>query len=521
MSEKRRRLRRPALCCVVLIAAYIAGSLTLPFLPLPKVGETYMAAWKKTAAALRRKAAPAQRAMIVETPREALDIRLRLLERAKTRIIYSTFDFREDESGTIVAASLWAAAERGVGIKLLVDGMNGASDMLGHDIFALLGAHPNVEIRFYNRPSIWKPWTFNGRMHDKYMIIDQEFLLLGGRNTSDLFLGEADNRHLSDDREIMVWLPEAEAGGAAAADFRQAAAEPETATDLRQAPSAGQAAGLTAAPSARPALRQLEDYFNSVWELPVTGMAFEAGLDDRERASARGKLEEVYATQKALAPELYDPSYDFTEATVPIDNAALIHNPTTIMAKEPWVWYSLQSLMEEAESRALIHTPYAVLSKPMVEGLRRISERGIEAEMLINAPATGENLIGSADYVWNQDKLLDTGLGVWEYYGERSSHGKSLLIDDDLAVVGSFNWDMRSAYLDTELMLAVYGEEFNQLLTVNLERMKERAVALERLPDGSVGHTQAPDFPLPEAPLLKRLIIGLLAPLTQLFRFLV
>ena len=44
--------------------------------------------------------------------------------------------------------------------------------------------------------------------------------------------------------------------------------------------------------------------------------------------------------------------------------------------------------MEEAESRALIHTPYAVLSKPMVEGLRRISERGIEAEMLINAPAS-------------------------------------------------------------------------------------------------------------------------------------
>lgn len=45
--------------------------------------------------------------------------------------------------------------------------------------------------------------------------------------------------------------------------------------------------------------------------------------------------------------------------------------------------------------------------------------------------------------------MLGTGLEVWEYEGGYSYHGKSVLIDDDISVVGSFNIDMRSVYLDT------------------------------------------------------------------------
>ena len=45
-------------------------------------------------------------------------------------------------------------------------------------------------------------------------------------------------------------------------------------------------------------------------------------------------------------------------------------------------------------------------------------------------------------------------------------HTKSILIDDRLSLIGSFNWDMRSAYLDTELMLLV--EKINELGTTML-----------------------------------------------------
>ena len=41
---------------------------------------------------------------------------------------------------------------------------------------------------------------------------------------------------------------------------------------------------------------------------------------------------------------------------------------------------------------------------------------------------------------------------------------KSVLIDDDISVVGSFNIDMRSVYLDTELMLVIDSKEINEQL---------------------------------------------------------
>lgn len=41
---------------------------------------------------------------------------------------------------------------------------------------------------------------------------------------------------------------------------------------------------------------------------------------------------------------------------------------------------------------------------------------------------------------------------------------KTILIDDSLSVVGSFNYDMRSVYLDTELMLVIDSPSFHDLL---------------------------------------------------------
>ena len=41
-------------------------------------------------------------------------------------------------------------------------------------------------------------------------------------------------------------------------------------------------------------------------------------------------------------------------------------------------------------------------------------------------------------------------------------HTKAVLLDDRLSVVGSYNLDMRSTYLDTELMLVIDSKELNQ-----------------------------------------------------------
>ena len=60
--------------------------------------------------------------------------------------------------------------------------------------------------------------------------------------------------------------------------------------------------------------------------------------------------------------------------------------------------------------------------------------------------------------------LFQLFINIWEYEGGYSYHGKSILIDDDLSVIGSLNMDMRSAYLDTELMLVIRSKDINKQL---------------------------------------------------------
>lgn len=49
--------------------------------------------------------------------------------------------------------------------------------MNGKSIFSAAGSHPNIELHFYNPINILKPWTINGRLCDKYMIVDNKLLL--------------------------------------------------------------------------------------------------------------------------------------------------------------------------------------------------------------------------------------------------------------------------------------------------------------------------------------------------------
>ena len=64
-----------------------------------------------------------ERAVIIEKNPEALLQRVRLIKNAKKEIILSTFAFQSDESGKLILGALHDAADRGVHIRLLVDGI--------------------------------------------------------------------------------------------------------------------------------------------------------------------------------------------------------------------------------------------------------------------------------------------------------------------------------------------------------------------------------------------------------------
>ena len=84
-----------------------------------------------------------------------------------------------------------------------------------------------------------------------------------------------------------------------------------------------------------------------------------------------------------------------------------------------------------------------------------------ENHILINAVESGTNPFGCTDYLNQKTHLRSTGTHIYEYLGEQAQHTKAVLIGEDLTLAGSCNFDMRSVYLDTELMLAIKSPGLN------------------------------------------------------------
>ena len=77
---------------------------------------------------------------------------------------------------------------------------------------------------------------------------------------------------------------------------------------------------------------------------------------------------------------------------------------------------------------------------------------------------------------------------VYEYMAPHSCHTKAVLIDDRMSIVGSYNLDMRSTYLDTELMLAVDSTELNAIIRKEAEHDKpfQKRWKTENIPTGKI-----------------------------------
>ena len=174
---------------------------------------------------------------------------------------------------------------------------------------------------------------------------------------------------------------------------------------------------------------------------------------------------------------------DYTDETFETEKIALVSNPIHTGSKEPVVWYQLGELMKNAKNRVKIHTPYIICNDMMYNTWEEIAENVSDFSIMTNSVANNGNPFGAADYAKNRNRILSTGINIWEYEGGYSYHGKSILIDDDLSVIGSFNMDMRSAYLDTELMLVIRSKDINKQLEEGM--MEYERVSRQVLEDGT------------------------------------
>jgi putative cardiolipin synthase len=358
----------------------------------------------------------------------ALAARLRLIRAAQKTLDVRYYIWRDDRAGRLMLEALHDAAERGVRVRLLLDD-NGLDDLDG--TLATLDAHPRFQVRLFN------PFTFrrfkrleylvdlprlNHRMHNKSLTADDRATISGGRNIGDEYFGAAEGplfadldilavgpvvRTMADDFD-RYWASES---AYPAATILPPAAEPVN------APEAGPYAAALANPG------------------PVTRLL--AGEADLE-----------WAPMELVSD---DPAKGLGRA-----------EPDGLITRQ------LLARMGEPEQRVDLIAPYFVPTRTGVETLGGLVDRGIEVRVLTNSLAATDVFLVHAGYAKYREAALDAGIDLFEMRAQAdqprgevragplgssgsSLHAKTFAIDGEHVFVGTFNFDPRSANLNTEM----------------------------------------------------------------------
>ncbi len=135
-----------------------------------------------------------------------------------------------------------------------------------------------------------------------------------------------------------------------------------------------------------------------------------------------------------------------------------------------------------ARKRILAVTPYFVPDPTLLLSLALAARRGIAVDLVM--PAKSNHLLADMARHRSLRDLTAAGARVW--FLPRMIHAKAVVIDDDMALVGSANLDQRSLLLNYELMVAFYDAGDIRRFARWIDGQREAAVPYRGKPPGLV-----------------------------------
>jgi cardiolipin synthase len=124
------------------------------------------------------------------------------------------------------------------------------------------------------------------------------------------------------------------------------------------------------------------------------------------------------------------------------------------------------NLLYAARERVVLTTPYFVPDEPFLAAMLSAAQRGVSMHLVVSSHAN-QTLTQLAQRSY-YDELLDAGVNV-HLYEPRFLHAKYFTIDNEIAVIGSANIDIRSFALNAEIETVFYSAE----LVARLRRIEE------------------------------------------------
>lgn len=116
------------------------------------------------------------------------------------------------------------------------------------------------------------------------------------------------------------------------------------------------------------------------------------------------------------------------------------------------------SLLFAAQDKLIIVSPYFVPDEGLLLAIQTACQRGVHVELFVSEEGDRAMVYHAQRSYY--EALLRSGVKIYMYKKPYILHSKSMSVDDEVAVIGSSNMDMRSFGLNLEISLLVRGEEY-------------------------------------------------------------
>jgi len=360
---------------------------------------------------------------VLDDDHDAAQARVDLIQQARTEIDAVYFLAHNDRITMTALALLRDARRRGVGsVRLIVDAN------FQHIPRAVL-AHlrdEGVEVRVYHELTFRHPsWLFH-RMHEKFVVVDGERFIAGGRNLAEEYFGLRKRNFV--DRDVYV-----------------------------DGPSAAEA----------------ERHFEELWASDdVQDLRVRVSEDEKRKAS---RILDDAATGKTLKGFVaLNTGRNWSDGQKDAQSVRFLHDPP---ASDNGVRLAtqLETVIAAAKSEIVIESPYLVPSGSMLTLLEKKLAEGVRVRIVTNSLRSCDGALPFAGYIKYRRRMLRDGIDLREYRGPDTLHAKTLVIDGRTVLVGSYNIDPRSRNLNTEVMCVAEDETIARELLASIDRHIENA----------------------------------------------
>lgn len=116
------------------------------------------------------------------------------------------------------------------------------------------------------------------------------------------------------------------------------------------------------------------------------------------------------------------------------------------------------AVIQNARRRISVTSPYFVPDETIQMAMVTAGNRGLDVELFVSE-ISDQFMVYHAQRSYYEE-LLRAGVKIHLYAAPTVLHSKHLSIDDDVAIIGSSNLDIRSLSLHMELMVLVHGREY-------------------------------------------------------------